>query len=184
MAALSIRVEGNNTTADAGDLSVGPSYTLSGRVVLSDGQAIPANSRLMIGREDAWDSQTVILDATGHFSVSGVPAERIHLSVAVRGYHLARENHSLDLLNLTRLLGTVNGDISGLTVLLEPGRVELSSPEQRTSAGEENASTAQGFADRGSSRDPGAMTFSDTRETFTLYPSQLRVVRPAHPMIV
>ncbi|HEX4797020.1 MAG TPA: hypothetical protein VH370_24730 [Humisphaera sp.] len=37
----------------------------------------------------------------------------------MRGYHLSRENRSLDLINLTRLLGTVKADVSGLTVLLE-----------------------------------------------------------------
>jgi hypothetical protein len=41
------------------------------------------------------------------------------LPASVRGYHLSRENRSLDLINLTRLLGTVKADVSGLTVLLE-----------------------------------------------------------------
>lgn len=125
-----VRVDGDTTITDVGDLPWSPAFTVGGQIILSDGKPVPAATRLMVGRHRAWDSQTVTLDSGGRFSVSGVPGEEIHVSVSIRGYHLSTQNVSLDRLNLTFLDGTVEKDTPNLRILLEPGPIVANDPRQ------------------------------------------------------
>lgn len=110
---------------DAGDLIVEPGLTLSGRVVLADGKPVPAKTRLLISREQAWDVMNVELDDQGRFTVTNLPAEdRYSLSVRIRGYHTALKNLSIDQLNGGSLRGDIRQDIRDLQFLLEPGPFE------------------------------------------------------------
>ena len=119
VAARKIHVGGEGTTTDVGDLPVTQGHRIKGRVLLSDGKALPPKTRLVISREDAWDVQRVFLDQEGRFEISGLPTERYSLNVSVRGYRLSPKNHSLDAQN-PRLLGTIDQDIDTLKILLEP----------------------------------------------------------------
>ena len=76
---------------------------------------------MLLGREEAWDTQQAVVDKEGCFLLTGLPAERYHLSANVEGYHLSPKNASLDLLNGFKLVGMVRDDIEGLSLLLEPG---------------------------------------------------------------
>jgi hypothetical protein len=115
-----VRSGPNGKTVDLGDLQTGPAHTLKGRVVLSDGQKIPADTRLFLGREKAWDHSEVSLDPEGRFEFAGLPAEPISLAVRVKGYKVSKRNPSLDWLN-GGIVGTVDRDIQDFTILLEPG---------------------------------------------------------------
>jgi hypothetical protein len=119
-----VQVDGEGTTADAGDITVGRSRKVSGRVVLSDDKPVPAKTRVMLSRGEAWDSQSVMLDEKGQFAFEGVPEEGVDLSVRLPGYRLSRKNRSMDVLNGFSLHGRVDGDVEGLTILMEPGEVE------------------------------------------------------------
>lgn len=112
-------------TIDAGDLAVVPGHRLAGRVVLSDDQPVPPKTRLLIGREDAWDSTQVTLDPDGNFEVAGIPPGIISVSVRARGYHVSARNLSIDMMNPFRLIGRVDRDITGLVFMLDKG------PEER-----------------------------------------------------
>jgi hypothetical protein len=103
------------------DLEVKHGHSLSGTVVLADGKPVPAGTRVLVSREEAWDSQQVEVDKDGHFRFAGLPPERYSLSGNVRGYHISPKNVSFDLLNDFQLLGMVREDIEGLRLLLEPG---------------------------------------------------------------
>ena len=94
-------------------------HRIKGRVLLSDGRQLPPSTRLLISREDAWDTRRVELDPDGSFEVAGLPTERASLSVRIRGYRLSPKNHSLDVQN-PRLTGTIDQDINTLKILLEP----------------------------------------------------------------
>ena len=95
-----VHAAGDGSLADAGDLIPGPSHRLSGKVICSDGKAIPAHTRVTVGREDAWDAQIIELDGDGRFSVGGLPeGEQISLSIRIAGYRLSDKNKSLDRLN-------------------------------------------------------------------------------------
>lgn len=119
--ARQIHVGGEGATADAGELPVSRGHRVKGRVILSDGKPVPPKTRLLVSREDAWDSRRVELDADGGFEVGGLPTERYSLVVNVKGYKLSPKNHSADDQNPWALVGTVDQDIDTLKILLEPG---------------------------------------------------------------
>jgi hypothetical protein len=119
--ARGVRSGRSGTTLDVGDLEVQKGYTLSGRVVLSDGKPVPAGTRVMLSREEAWDSQQALTGENGSVTLAGVPAERVHMYAALKGYRVSPSNLSFDLLNGGGLLGRVAADTEGLRLLLEPG---------------------------------------------------------------
>lgn len=121
-------------TSDVGDLHVQAAHTVRGVVKLSNAGTIPPNTRLLLSREDAWDSRIVSINEDGTFEVTGVPEEEVSISVRVRGYHLSDKNGSLDPMN-SNLIGRVPNDISGLEILLEPG--EFSYDQLRNLSAEE-----------------------------------------------
>src|ERR1022692_2967400 len=108
-------------TTDAGNLLVGPAHRLAGRVVLSDGEPVPAKTRLLVSREQAWDSMQLTLDQDGNFDAAGVPLETISLSVRLKDYHVSGQNISVDQLNPFQLIGRVDHDITNLVFMLEKG---------------------------------------------------------------
>ena len=106
---------------DVGSLAVVPGHRLAGRVVLADGGTLPPETRLLVGRVDAWDSIQVILAADGSFEVTAIPTEALSFSVRVPGYRVSAMNASLDTMNPSALVGRVDGDVNNLTFLLEKG---------------------------------------------------------------
>jgi len=122
------------TISDVGKLGVEPAHRLTGRVVLSDGQPVPPGTRLFMGREKAWDHTEALLDAEGRFEFMAVPAESVSLSVRIKGYKLSKDNPSLDWLN-GRIVGRMDGDLTDLTLLLEPGEWRYNQEEEDLPAG-------------------------------------------------
>jgi hypothetical protein len=121
LAARDVRTGKSRSVTDVGDMRVTAGHRLSGRVVLSDGKPVPAGTRVLLSRDEAWDSQQAVVDAQGRFEFTGLPAECFGLSANVRGYHASPRNASFDLLNGFQLLGTVRADTVGLRLLLRPG---------------------------------------------------------------
>jgi hypothetical protein len=113
------------TTLDLGDVAVGPGLRLTGRLELSDGKPVPAGTRVLISRQEAWDSQQAVVGKDGSFAFVGLPAERYSLSANVRGYRASGRNASFDLLNPFGLIGMVPANIAGLRLLYEPGEVQF-----------------------------------------------------------
>jgi hypothetical protein len=116
-----IRVKGDDSETDAGDLVVKPGLRLMGQVKLADESPIPEHTRLLLGRPAAWDSLTVELPPDGHFVFTNVPAETVTLDSRVPGYRISARNASLDQLNPFQLVGRLNADKTNLVLLLEPG---------------------------------------------------------------
>ena len=117
-----IKVGDARSRADAGALTVEPGHRIAGQVLLADGKPIPPGTRVMVSREEAWDSLRTTLDAAGRFELVGLPTESVSLSVSVAGYRLSTRNKSFDTNNPFQLKGFVDGDIGGLKILLEPGK--------------------------------------------------------------
>jgi protocatechuate 3,4-dioxygenase beta subunit len=107
----------------AGDLEVEPGVRLSGRVQLSDGKPVPANTRVVVRPEAAYDYQEIVADKEGRFAFAGLrPGQVYSLVVApMNGYHISAKNGSYELLSGSRLLGTITADTDGLCFLLDPG---------------------------------------------------------------
>lgn len=108
-------------TTDAGDLVAVPAHRLAGRIVLADGQPLPTKTRLLVSREEVWDSVQIIPDADGRFEAAGIPSETISLSARVKGYHVSARNASVDQMNPYQLVGRMDHDITNLIFLLEKG---------------------------------------------------------------
>jgi protocatechuate 3,4-dioxygenase beta subunit len=122
IAVKTVRTGPSRSEADVGDLALNPGHRLTGRVQLADGKLLPAETRVLLSRQEAWDSQTVEADEKGAFTFEGLPSEIYSLSTNVRGYHVSPQNASYDPLNRSSLLGVIASDIEGLRLLLEPGQ--------------------------------------------------------------
>lgn len=109
------------TKSDLGVLRVQPAHLIAGRVVLSDGKPVPPGTKLILGREEAWDSAETTLDAQGRFEFKGVPEESVGLVLRIKGYKFSHRNPNLDWLN-GGIVGRVDQDVTNLTLLLEPGQ--------------------------------------------------------------
>lgn len=129
LATRTIKAGASGTTIDLGELKIAPAHNLVGRVVLSDGKPIPPDTRLFLGREDAWDHTEVAVSPNGEFRISGVPEEPVSISVRVNGYKFSKRNPSLDWLN-GGIVGHVDKDQKELTLLMEPGEWRYGKEEQ------------------------------------------------------
>jgi protocatechuate 3,4-dioxygenase beta subunit len=119
-----ITTDENGAVQDLGTLRARRGTTVRGRIVLADDGTIPPDTRLLLSREDAWDSQAVELATDGSFEYRGVPNEPVSISLRLRGYHLSLRNPNIDPWNPNRLLGTVHDDMDELVILFEPGEVD------------------------------------------------------------
>jgi len=95
----------------------------------SDGMPVPPGTRLFLGREKASDHTEALLDEAGRFEFKNVPAESVGLSVRIKGYKFSKRNPSLDWLNGS-IIGRVDGDLTDLTFLMEPGQWRFNGPEE------------------------------------------------------
>jgi hypothetical protein len=93
---------------NVGDIQVRPAYTLRGRVVLSDGKAIPPDMRIDLSSDRASDTQTAVLDPEGRFEFKGLASGVYVISPSVRNYRSPDEfprealvDHDVDNLVLT-----------------------------------------------------------------------------------
>ena len=114
----------NGEITNTGDLTIEPAYKISGRLALSDGQPVPAHTRVLFSRADAWDSQKIEADANGTFTVTDIPRGIISITASVPGYRISEKNKSLERLNGFSLEGLVTSDIAELIMLFEPGKQE------------------------------------------------------------
>ncbi len=114
-----VAVGGDNTVKDVGDRSLAPVYRISGRIILTDGKVLPAGARLLLSREDAWDSQTVVLAVDGSFAFAGVPEEPVTLSTRLPGYHLASKRNRFQQVREGVAL-FVDADRPDLELVFEP----------------------------------------------------------------
>lgn len=132
--ARTIRLSKNGEIVDAGDLDVKPGVRLEGRVILSDGEALPPGTKLMIGRDEAWDSLSVELPPDGHFDLPNLPPESLNISSRVKGYRMSLKNPSLDRLNGFGVVGRLKEDTTGFVLVLDPG-VHLTREEMEKGGG-------------------------------------------------
>jgi len=105
-------------TLEAGDLKVEPSFAVAGQITLTDGGRIPPKTRVMLSREEAWDTQQVEVDSQGKFRLDGVPPESVNLHARISGYRPSMRNASLDRY---ALVGRIRSDKTDLIFEFEPG---------------------------------------------------------------
>jgi hypothetical protein len=128
LAVRTVATGADETTVDAGTLVLEPGSRLRGRVALSDGSPLPDDFRLLLSREQAWDTQVALVDPAGGFEFTGLPRELYTLSTRLKGYVISPRNESHDFLNHQGLLGRIDEDTE-LWLLLEPGYEDYDSPK-------------------------------------------------------
>lgn len=116
-----IRVNGDGSTTDVGDLIVQPGVRLAGQVVLADNGKFPPHTKLSVSLQDAWDSQVTELGADGRFDFHRLPPGPVSVNTRVAGYRFAGKNASLNPLHPVQIVGRLTQDKTNLLVLLEPG---------------------------------------------------------------
>lgn len=119
--ATRIRV-GTGGTTEAGTLEVQPGHTLSGRVVLSDGNPIPPGTRVLLCREEAWDSQRIELDSEGRFTARGLPTETYAIVAGVPDYEYRPSTRVSggSVSRSPKFTRRVDRDVNDLTLTLTP----------------------------------------------------------------
>jgi hypothetical protein len=111
----------SGTELDLGDIAVQPGLKLTGKIVLADGKPVPAGTRVMLSRVEAWDHQEFIAGPDGTFEFKGLPSERYSLTTHVPGYIVSPKNASFERLNRGSLVGVIKTDTANLRFLLEKG---------------------------------------------------------------
>jgi uncharacterized GH25 family protein len=118
--ASKVRVTGDGTRKDLGDVPLLKGSRLRGKIQLADSQPFPPDMQIFLGRQGAWDSRSISVGADGTFETAGVPVEAYSLGVRVRGYTVSTRNKSLDRLNGGSLVGRIDND-TFLTIVMDRG---------------------------------------------------------------
>jgi hypothetical protein len=170
-----IRITGDGTTVKVGDLNVIKGSTLAGQVRLSDGKPVPPKTRVLLSREEAWDSVQATVTGDGQFEIHGVPPDPVSLSVRVKGYRFSKSNWSLDRMNGS-LKGILRGDKTNLVIELEPGTHRFS-PGEYVDLAKESLKGAEPRDRAGDIRVTGVVTDARTGkpiESFTVTEGRVR----------
>ena len=121
VAARRVRVKEDGSVLDLGDVAVAPGFKLEGQIRLTDDKPVPPKTRVLLARDEAWDSAQTEADEQGRFKFAGVPADSLSVSARVKGYRFSNRNQSLDTMNPFRLVGLLKSDKADLVLELEPG---------------------------------------------------------------
>jgi hypothetical protein len=115
-----ISVSADGTTNGVGDRTLASAvHRVSGHVILTDGKPVPAATRLLLSREEAWDSESATVAADGSFSFTGVPEEAVTLNIRIPGYRLAGKRNRFQQVQPWAVALFVDADKSELELFLE-----------------------------------------------------------------
>jgi protocatechuate 3,4-dioxygenase beta subunit len=125
---VTVQVPGDGKTLNDVKLPASSDRTIKGRLRLTDGKAVPPNTRVMLGRDGTWDVQFTEADADGRFQFTGVPAgdgDPLDLSATIRGYKYSKKTAGLEkagpwIFSVPIKAGL--SDITDLEVFFEPGK--------------------------------------------------------------
>jgi hypothetical protein len=76
----------NNSETDVGELTLIPGSTLAGRVELPAGAVLPADAKIRISRDLAWDWCDAVIASDGTFAIQGLPPEVLTVGVTIAGF--------------------------------------------------------------------------------------------------
>ncbi len=119
-----VRVGGDGTTKDLGDCLVHEGFRVSGRLVSTNREPLAAGIEVSLTADGTiYSSNTTETDEQGAFVFQQVPpGSFVKLTCALPGYRFSLENRSYNVYGRDDLEGRVDGDISGIEAMLEPGK--------------------------------------------------------------
>jgi hypothetical protein len=113
-----VETEDHGKVVELGDLPLRPAARLTGRVILPGGGRVPADSRLVVFRDIAFDQLTVPIAEDGTFTAPGLPNEALTISLGVPGYRVSSKNARVNARGVVQLAPLAED--RELTLLLEP----------------------------------------------------------------
>lgn len=110
--AVQCETKDDGQEVNLGDIELKPAFTLRGKVVLSDGSAIPPNTRVTLGASDwYWDTQMATLAPDGSFEFKGLSSGIYTVGSATRNYRVPDEATGEVL---------VHRDVDDVVITLQP----------------------------------------------------------------
>jgi RNA polymerase sigma factor (sigma-70 family) len=133
-----VRTTGDGSTLDTGELHVGPGRTLAGRLVFSDGKAVPDDLELIVGSANVAGDLKLHPGPDGRFKFTGLPAGSVSLFVNFRDhpflgpgpYRFSEKNRCVNPEFPKEVEGRLDDDVTDLTLLLDPAAQTKLSPDE------------------------------------------------------
>lgn len=111
----------SDASIELGQLELRPAKTISGKISPVDGRPLPQNYRLSIGREYAWDVQTIDVDEHGYFEIKGLPVnEAITVAVRLKGYSVDHTRTNLQVLGSISVGVFTEENLDHIEIFLKP----------------------------------------------------------------
>lgn len=85
---VQLATKDNGQEVSVGEIAARPAFTLRGKVVLPEGEAIPPDMRILLSQTNAGDNQTAVLAEDGSFEFKGLGHGTYTITPSVRGYEL------------------------------------------------------------------------------------------------
>jgi hypothetical protein len=120
-----IKTGNDGTELKTGDLKIIPSFVVAGKLVTSDGRAVPVDAKIIFDSLP-YDHKIVSLSPDGRFEIE-LPRDGWSVNVLVNDYILSIKNENYR--TYTDLVGRVDENITDLTILLEPYKEKI--PEMK-----------------------------------------------------
>jgi hypothetical protein len=119
LAVQQLYVEDAAPLVDLKDIKIPKTRQITGRCILADGHAIPKNSRVLVGRNEAFDAAEIDVDANGIFTLKDAPIETLLIGTMIAGYQIRKTepgyNNEEDVVDVN--VNILEGD---LVITLDP----------------------------------------------------------------
>ncbi len=113
-----VKIGENGSTNDIGDLNLQSVSKVAGRIQLSDGKPIPANSHYFLSDAAMGNSSPSPLGADGSFQFAAVPGDKVSIFLRVSGYQLTPRDGMLKSGSVTNI--TIVPDMTNLVIEMKP----------------------------------------------------------------
>ena len=113
-----VKIGADGSTNDLGDLNLQSVSQVAGRIRLSDGKPIPANSTYSLSDAAMGRSSPSVLGADGSFQFATLPGDQVSLFLRVAGYQLTPRDFMLKSGTVTNI--TVVPNLTNLLIKLQP----------------------------------------------------------------
>lgn len=111
---------GDGQERDLGELEVGSPLRLSGKIELPAGLALPADAKITLGREPAWDLIAIPIEKDGSFVADGLPPESYSVHIAAKGFEVDPDRLSYQVLGPQRFGIRLRESLADLKIPLVP----------------------------------------------------------------
>ena len=113
-----VQIGENGSTNDIGDLNLKSVSEVTGRIRLSDGKPIPANSHYHLSGAAMGNSPQSSLGSDGSFHFAAVPGDKVSIFLRVSGYQLTPRDFMLKSGSVTNV--TIVPDMTNLVIEMKP----------------------------------------------------------------